>query len=152
MAPTDPAPKPITHAFDYLGRDIALGEQDAITWKGADGVTIEGLVTYPVGYKAGEKYPLAVMTHGGPQASDKYGVGSMSYEIQVLAGKGYVCLQPNYRGSTGYGDAFLRDMVGQLQHDTGELALFLELETLPAPVPVAPHRPRADRALAMTTV
>ena len=52
------------------------------------------------------------MTHGGPQAADKYSIGSMAYEIQVLAGKGYVSLQPNYRGSTGYGDAFLRDMVG----------------------------------------
>jgi dipeptidyl aminopeptidase/acylaminoacyl peptidase len=52
------------------------------------------------------------MTHGGPQASDKYSVGSTSYEFQVLAGKGYVSLQPNYRGSTGYGDPFLRDMVG----------------------------------------
>ena len=112
MAPGDAAPKQITHVFDYLGRDIALGAQEAITWKGADGVTIEGLVTYPVDYQAGQKYPLAVMTHGGPQAADKYGIGSMAYEIQVLAGKGYVSLQPNYRGSTGYGDAFLRDMVG----------------------------------------
>ena len=75
-------------------------------------MTVEGVVTYPADYQAGQKYPLAVMTHGGPQAADKYGIGSMSYEIQVLAGKGYVSLQPNYRGSTGYGDAFLRDMVG----------------------------------------
>ena len=112
MAPNDTAPKQITHVFDYLGRDIKLGAQEAITWKGADGVPVEGLVTYPVDYKAGQKYPLAVMTHGGPQAADKYSVGSMAYEIQVLAGKGYVSLQPNYRGSTGYGDAFLRDMVG----------------------------------------
>ena len=112
MKPDEAGPTQITHVFDYLGRDISLGQQEAITWKGADGATVEGIVTYPVGYKAGETYPLAVMTHGGPQAADKYGVGSMSYEIQVLAGKGYVCLQPNYRGSTGYGDAFLRDMVG----------------------------------------
>jgi dipeptidyl aminopeptidase/acylaminoacyl peptidase len=112
MAAADPSPKQITHVFDYLGRDIKLGQQEAIQWKGADGVTVEGIVTYPVDYRAGQKYPLAVMTHGGPQAADKYSVGSMSYEIQVLAGKGYVCLQPNYRGSTGYGDAFLRDMVG----------------------------------------
>jgi dipeptidyl aminopeptidase/acylaminoacyl peptidase len=112
MTPRDPAPKQVTHAFDYLGREIALGKQEAIQWKGADGVAIEGMVTYPVNYTPGQKYPLAVMTHGGPQAADKYGVGSMAYEIQVLAGKGYVSLQPNYRGSTGYGDAFLRDMVG----------------------------------------
>ena len=112
MAAGETAAKQVTHVFDYLGRDITLGAQEAITWKGADGVTVEGVVTYPVDYRAGQKYPLAVMTHGGPQAADKYGIGSTAYEIQVLAGLGYVSLQPNYRGSTGYGDAFLRDMVG----------------------------------------
>jgi dipeptidyl aminopeptidase/acylaminoacyl peptidase len=112
MSAGDVTPKQITHVFDYLPRDFKLGRQEAITWKGADGVTIEGVVTYPADYQAGQKYPLAVMTHGGPQAADKYSIGSMAYEIQVLAGKGYVSLQPNYRGSTGYGDAFLRDMVG----------------------------------------
>ena len=112
MTAGDAAPKQITHVFDYLAREFTLGRQEAITWKGADASTVEGVVTYPAGYQAGRKYPLAVMTHGGPQAADKYSIGSMSYEIQVLAGKGYVCLQPNYRGSTGYGDAFLRDMVG----------------------------------------
>jgi dipeptidyl aminopeptidase/acylaminoacyl peptidase len=112
MRTGDAAPKQVTHVFDYLARDFKLGRQEAIQWKGADGITVEGIVTYPVDYQAGQKYPLAVMTHGGPQAADKYSIGSMSYEFQVLAGKGYVSLQPNYRGSTGYGDAFLRDMVG----------------------------------------
>ena len=112
MSVGDAAPKQITHVFDFLSRDFTLGRQEAITWKGADGVAVEGVVTYPAGYQAGQHYPLAVMTHGGPQAADKYSIGSMAYEIQVLAGKGYVSLQPNYRGSTGYGDAFLRDMVG----------------------------------------
>jgi dipeptidyl aminopeptidase/acylaminoacyl peptidase len=108
----DASPSRVTRVFDALARDFKLGRQEAIQWKGADGATVEGLVTYPVDYQAGQKYPLAVMTHGGPQAADKYGIGSTSYEIQVLAGKGYVSLQPNYRGSTGYGDAFLRDMIG----------------------------------------
>ena len=112
MRAGDAAPKQITHVFDSFPREFTLGRQEAITWKGADGVTVEGVVTYPVNYQTGQKYPLAVMTHGGPQAADKYSIGSMSYEIQVLAGKGYVSLQPNYRGSTGYGDPFLRDMVG----------------------------------------
>jgi dipeptidyl aminopeptidase/acylaminoacyl peptidase len=112
MKTGDAAPKQVTHVFDYLARDFTLGRQEAIQWKGADGTAVEGIVTYPVDYRAGQKYPLAVMTHGGPQAADKYSIGSMSYEFQVLAGKGYVSLQPNYRGSTGYGDAFLRDMVG----------------------------------------
>src|SRR5262249_51976782 len=112
MSPGDAAPTRITHVFDYLSRDYKLGRQEAITWKGADGVTVEGILTYPADYQAGQKYPLVVMTHGGPQVADKYGIGSSGYEIQVLAGKGYAVLQPNYRGSTGYGDAFLRDMIG----------------------------------------
>ena len=112
MRATDSAPQRVTHVFDYIARDFKLGRQEAIQWKGADGTTVEGILTYPVDYQPGQKYPLAVMTHGGPQAADKYSLGSVSYEFQVLAGKGYASLQPNYRGSTGYGDAFLRDMVG----------------------------------------
>jgi dipeptidyl aminopeptidase/acylaminoacyl peptidase len=112
MAVGESTPKQVTHVFDYLARDFTLGRQEAIQWKGADGVMVEGIVTYPVDYQPGRKYPLAVMTHGGPQAADKYSLGSTSYEIQVLAGRGYASLQPNYRGSTGYGDAFLRDMIG----------------------------------------
>ncbi len=106
------APVRVTHVFDFVARDFKLGRQEAIQWKGADGATVEGLLTYPVDYTPGTKYPLAVLTHGGPQASDKYGIGNPTYALQVLAGKGYAVLQPNYRGSTGYGDAFERDMVG----------------------------------------
>ena len=112
IASAGAAPVQITHVFDGLAREFTLGRQEAIQWKGADGVAVEGLLTYPVNYQAGRKYPLAVLTHGGPQAADKYGIGGSTYDIQVLAGKGYAVLQPNYRGSTGYGDAFLRDMVG----------------------------------------
>jgi dipeptidyl aminopeptidase/acylaminoacyl peptidase len=107
-----PAPQRVTHIYDSLTRDFKLGRQEAIQWKGADGVTVEGVLTYPVDYQSGQKYPLSVITHGGPQSADHYSVGSWSAAIQVLAGKGYAVLQPNYRGSTGYGDAFLRDMIG----------------------------------------
>jgi len=112
IGPADVAPRRLTRVFDYLTRDFKLGRQEAIQWKGADGVSVEGIVTYPIDYRPGQKYSLAVMTHGGPQAADKYGIGSTTYEFQVLAGLGYVTLQPNYRGSTGYGDPFLRGMVG----------------------------------------
>lgn len=112
MGPNDNQPTQVTHVFDDLSRTFKLGKQEAIQWKGADGVSVEGILTYPVDYHAGERYPLVVMTHGGPQAADKFSIGSWGYEIQVLAGRGYVVLQPNYRGSTGYGNAFLRDMVG----------------------------------------
>ena len=106
------APKRVTSVFDYLARDFKLPRQERMEWKGADGTTVEGLVYYPVDYAQGKRYPLVVQTHGGPQASDKYGFGGTQNYVPVLAAKSYVVLQPNYRGSTGYGDAFLRDMVG----------------------------------------
>ena len=102
----------VTNVFDYLTRDFRLPRQERVEWKGADGVTVEGLLYYPLDYVQGNRYPLAVQTHGGPQASDKFGFGGGQNYVPVLAAKGYVVLQPNYRGSTGYGDAFLRDMVG----------------------------------------
>jgi dipeptidyl aminopeptidase/acylaminoacyl peptidase len=106
------APRKVTSAFDYLTRDFRLPKQERWEWKGADGATVEGLVYYPIDYAPGQRYPLAVQTHGGPQASDKFGFGGGQNYVAVLAAKGYAVLQPNYRGSTGYGDVFLRDMVG----------------------------------------
>ena len=107
------SPTQVTHLFDDLAKTYQLPRQEKITWKGADGVTVEGLLYYPTDYQPGTRYPLAVQTHGGPQASDKFGFadGTSSY-VPVLTGKGYAVLKPNYRGSTGYGNAFLRDMVG----------------------------------------
>ena len=103
----------VTHVYDYLNAEYKLPRQERVKWKGADGVEVEGLLFYPAGYEAGKKYPLVVQTHGGPAAADHFGVsrGYTKYN-PVLAGKGYLVLQPNYRGSTGYGDDFLRDMVG----------------------------------------
>jgi dipeptidyl aminopeptidase/acylaminoacyl peptidase len=106
------APRKVTAVYDYLARDYLLPRQERIEWKGADGVTVEGLLYYPADYKEGQRCPLAVQTHGGPQSSDKFGFGGMQNYVPVLAAKGYAVLQPNYRGSTGYGDDFLRDMIG----------------------------------------
>lgn len=107
-----PAPARVTKVFDHLAKDFRLPRQERATWKGADGVTVEGLLFYPLDYQNGQKYPLVVQTHGGPQASDKFGFGGWGNYVQILTSMGYAVLQPNYRGSTGYGDAFLRDMVG----------------------------------------
>ncbi len=107
------APTQLTHVFDYLDRDFKLPKQERVSWKGADGVNVEGLLVYPLDYSEGRQYPLVVQTHGGPASADHFGL-SRSYTAYntVLAAKGYIVLLPNYRGSTGYGDAFLRDMVG----------------------------------------
>ena len=99
----------MTAVFDYLEHQVELARQQRLSWRGQDGQEVEGLLYYPTKYVAGRRYPLIVITHGGPEESDKYGFHS---DVQVYAGKGYAVLKPNYRGSTGYGDAFLRGMVG----------------------------------------
>jgi dipeptidyl aminopeptidase/acylaminoacyl peptidase len=107
-------PTRITGVFDALERDVALPRQEKVEWKSADGTTIEGILFYPIDYQAGTRYPLVVQMHGGPMESDKFGAGPgllQSY-FPVLAAKGYLVLRPNYRGSTGYGNAFYRDVVG----------------------------------------
>ncbi len=109
---TTGAPTQVSHVFDRYAKDFRLPRQEKFEWKGADGVTVEGMLFYPLDYQAGQRYPLVVQTHGGPQASDKFGFGRWGNYTQVLTAKGYMVLQPNYRGSTGYGDPFLRDMVG----------------------------------------
>jgi dipeptidyl aminopeptidase/acylaminoacyl peptidase len=107
-------PTEITHVYDPLERDFILPRQEKVEWKGEDGQTLEGVLIYPIGYQSGTRYPLVVQMHGGPFESDKFGGGagqSQNY-FPVLAGKGYAVLRPNYRGSTGYGNAVYRDPVG----------------------------------------
>lgn len=103
----------LTKVYDYLTNEFKMPRQERVKWKGADGVEVEGLLLYPVDYEVGKKYPLVVQTHGGPASADHFGISRSFTEYHpVLTGKGYMVLQPNYRGSTGYGDGFLRDMVG----------------------------------------
>ena len=106
------SPQKVTKVYDYLNNEFRLPKQEAIQWKGTDGATVEGLLYYPLDYEKGKSYPLCVQTHGGPAASDKFSFGSWSRYVQVLTSRGWMVFKPNYRGSTGYGDDYLRDMVG----------------------------------------
>jgi dipeptidyl aminopeptidase/acylaminoacyl peptidase len=113
LAPGASAPVRVTGITDYLDRNFAMPRQERIEWKGADGVTIEGILTYPIDYKAGTRYPLVVQLHGGPEDSDKFGPGTIFLTYQpALAAQGYAMLRPNYRGSSGYGNVSYRDPVG----------------------------------------
>ena len=105
-------PMKVTSVFDYLAETFELPVQEAVRWKGDDGAEVEGLLYYPLDYQEGQRYPLVVQTHGGPAASDKFGFGRWGSYVQVLTARGWAVFKPNYRGSTGYGDAVLRDMVG----------------------------------------
>lgn len=113
LAPGATIPTRVTGIYDYLDRDFAVPRQERVEWKGADGVRIEGILTYPLDYKPGMRYPLVVQLHGGPEASDRFGWGSILFYYQpALAAKGYAMLRPNYRGSSGYGNTFYREPIG----------------------------------------
>jgi dipeptidyl aminopeptidase/acylaminoacyl peptidase len=92
-------------------RQFTLGEQEEITWKSTDGSLVSGVLTRPVGYQPGQRYPLIVAIHGGPAGADVLGFNG-GYGSQVYAGAGYAVLMPNYRGSTNYGVKHKTDIVG----------------------------------------
>lgn len=92
-------------------KGLALGSQEEITWTSKDGTRVGGVLHKPVGYQAGQRYPLIVAIHGGPASADVLNFNG-GYGAQVYAGAGYVVLRPNYRGSTNYGFKHKTDIVG----------------------------------------
>lgn len=82
---------------------------EIITWKSIDGKEIEGLLTYPLNYESGNKYPLLLNIHGGPAGvfGQTFIAGNTGgYPIAAFAEQGMFILRPNPRGSTGYGVDF----------------------------------------------
>jgi dipeptidyl aminopeptidase/acylaminoacyl peptidase len=80
-----------------------LATMSPVSYRARDGLTIHGYLTLPPGIPA-RRLPAIVLVHGGPWVRDTWGYNPL---VQWLANRGYAVLQPNYRGSTGYGKAFL---------------------------------------------
>lgn len=94
--------RPIADAYPDLRGPAAIGARQAITYRARDGQRIPAYLTLP---GAGEQrnLPLVLLVHGGPHARDTY---AFDWWASFLASRGYAVLQPNYRGSTGYGHAW----------------------------------------------
>jgi dipeptidyl aminopeptidase/acylaminoacyl peptidase len=89
--------------------DLALGETEVLTWKSSDGWPIEGILVKPVGYEPGKKYPMLVDAHGGPTGAHTNGFKiGVHNGAQLWAGRGWAVLYPNPRGSSNYGEKFMR--------------------------------------------
>lgn len=95
----------VTHEGDDTLAGVRLGEVRVVNWTAKDGTKLEGILTLPGDYQAGKKYPFLVLPHGGPEGNDTL---SFDFFSRLIAGFGYVVLQPEYRGSTGYGSDFLQ--------------------------------------------
>ena len=91
--------------------EFSLGEESEVNWRSTDGTLVGGILVKPVGYRAGQRYPLIVAIHGGPASADVLRFNG-GYSAQVYAGAGYAVLKPNYRGSRNYGNAHRTDIVG----------------------------------------
>ena len=81
---------------------VSLAPMKAVTYKAADGTIIPAYLTLPVG-SSGKGLPAIVMPHGGPGSRDEWG---FDWLVQYYAARGYAVLQPNFRGSAGYGSAW----------------------------------------------
>lgn len=85
-------------------KEVKLSPVQSVRYKASDGTVVPAYLTLPPsGAKAG--LPAIVMPHGGPSARDEWGFDWLS---QYFAAKGYAVLQPNFRGSSGYGDAWFQ--------------------------------------------
>jgi len=102
----DFAPQYLT-AMNDQWKDFHLAAREVIHWNSTDGTPVEGVLIKPADYDPSRRYPLLVVIHGGPtgidtpaRRADRY------YPIERFAAKGALVLQPNYRGSAGYGAKF----------------------------------------------
>jgi len=108
VSPTDKfAPLKLTDMTAQIA-DWKLGTAEVVSWKSKDGASIEGVLRKPADYDPAKKYPLLVVIHGGPTgvSDPSLSAGDSYYPIQTWLALGALVLQPNYRGSAGYGAAF----------------------------------------------
>jgi dipeptidyl aminopeptidase/acylaminoacyl peptidase len=84
-------------------RRYELAAMEPFSYEARDGLAIHGYLTFPVG-EPRARLPTVLVVHGGPWARDEWG---FQPETQWLANRGYLCVQVNFRGSTGYGKAFV---------------------------------------------
>ena len=99
-------PQPVT-AMTAQVFGWKTGTREVIEWKSKDGTPIEGILWKPDGFEPGRKYPLLVIIHGGPSATSRpVLVSGYVYPYLQWLNKGALILEPNYRGSNGYGEKF----------------------------------------------
>ena len=115
IGPTDPGTfhifdvetaqiRAIGAAFINLGKKT-FADAEVVRYAARDGMEISGYLTRPVGLPEGEIPPLIMMPHGGPEVRDYL---SFDFNAQLLAAYGYQVFQPNFRGSSGYGEDFAK--------------------------------------------
>ena len=101
----------VTHFNAARLKNARMGNVQFFTFKGWNNETVQGYVVKPVDYKAGHKYPVAFIIHGGPQGAMNND-WSYRWNPQTYAGQGFAVVTINFHGSTGYGQAFTDSISG----------------------------------------
>lgn len=114
MAHPGDAPVQMTH-LQTATDGKTLGKQEMVSWK-SDKFTVNGVLTYPPDYVSGKKYPTVLYLHGGPTATS---METFTPASQVLAAKGWLVFEPNYRGSDNEGNAFQAAIVNDASAGPG---------------------------------
>ncbi len=90
-----------------------LPQIEIVAWTSSDGTPVEGILELPPGYLPSDgPLPMIVEIHGGPTSAVRLELFFQIYGRTLMAANGYALLSPNYRGSIGYGDSFLTDLIG----------------------------------------
>lgn len=116
IPPGGGTPVALTHENAALS-EIALARSETVTWKGPAGRMLDGVLTYPSDYREGQRYPLVLYIHGGPNSSSRERFNLMP---QVLATHGWLVFEPNYRGSDNMGNAFFAAIYKDAGQGPGE--------------------------------
>ena len=111
--------RPIT-SFNKVFAERDLPKAKPYRWTSDDGTQVEGMLMYPPGKFEAKNLPVFVLIHGGPQDADGNHFEADWYQWDRLAAtQGWLVFEPNYRGSTGYGDAFALAIVPKLFSSPG---------------------------------
>ncbi len=115
----------LADAYQKLA-DAGLSAPAMATYKARDGQPIRAYILFPAAYESGRAHPTVVLPHGGPQSRSRYSYNELA---QFLSTRGYVVIQPNFRGSVGYGrdfeEAGYREWGGVMQDDVTDAVTFL---------------------------
>lgn len=112
--------RPIT-TFNRLLSERELPKGKPFRWTADDGSPLEGMLVYPPGKLGAKSLPMFTFIHGGPGEADGNYFEASWYKWGTLAAaQGWLVFEPNYRGSTGYGDAFARDVIVHLVSRPGK--------------------------------
>jgi len=109
LRPQGAAPERLTSTNAWLA-SRAIGTKRTIAWRAPDGTPLDAVLTQPQNFEKGKKYPLVLVIHGGPTGSTRATFNALA---ALMAGRGWLVLEPNYRGSDNHGAKSIATSLGR---------------------------------------